>query len=160
MMSSKVSKTRLESQFARRYCQMFSTGLSSGAREGSQIGVMFLHDEAGRGVPAGAIEEQHGMRADRDVGRDLLEMPLHRIGVSAGQRERRAHSAGRTNGAEQKGALITLVSRLARPRSPPRPLAHEAVLLTDARLILEPNLDGRSLRQIGQMDVQDLGEVS
>ena len=32
--SSKVSKTRLESQFPRKYCQMFSTGLSSGAREG------------------------------------------------------------------------------------------------------------------------------
>src|SRR5215212_3110689 len=29
-----VSNTRFESQFWRRYCQMFSTGLSSGAREG------------------------------------------------------------------------------------------------------------------------------
>ena len=110
-------------------------------------------------MPAGAIEDQHGMRADRDVGRDLLEMPLHRIGVGAGQRERPTHCARRTNGAEQIGALITLVSRLARSCSAPRPLAHEAVLLTDARLILKPNLDRRSLRQIGQVDVQDLGEV-
>ena len=39
-MSSAVSKTRLESQLARRYCRMFSTGLSSGTREGNRIGVM------------------------------------------------------------------------------------------------------------------------
>jgi len=30
-----------ESQLARRYCQTFSTGFSSGEREGSKIGVMF-----------------------------------------------------------------------------------------------------------------------
>ena len=32
--SSKDLKTRLESQLSRRYCQMFSTGLSSGERGG------------------------------------------------------------------------------------------------------------------------------
>src|SRR3984957_16664271 len=31
-----------ESQFWRRYCQTFSTGFSSGAREGREIGVMLL----------------------------------------------------------------------------------------------------------------------
>src|ERR1700735_2650952 len=41
MMASTFSKTRLESQFWRRYCQIFSTGFSSGAREGRKIGVMF-----------------------------------------------------------------------------------------------------------------------
>jgi hypothetical protein len=38
--------------------------------------------------------------------------------------------------AEQIGALVTLVGRLARARSPSPPLPHQAVLLADARLIL------------------------
>jgi hypothetical protein len=42
MMSSKVSKTRFESQLTRKYCQIFSTGFSSGAREGKKIRVMFF----------------------------------------------------------------------------------------------------------------------
>ena len=33
-------KTMLESQFSRSYCQMFSTGLSSGERGGSETRVM------------------------------------------------------------------------------------------------------------------------
>src|SRR5215217_7170633 len=41
-MASWLSKTRFESQFWRRYCQMFSTGLSSGAREGRKTRVMFF----------------------------------------------------------------------------------------------------------------------
>jgi hypothetical protein len=39
-MASQFSKTVFESQFWRRYCQTFSTGFSSGAREGRKIGVM------------------------------------------------------------------------------------------------------------------------
>jgi hypothetical protein len=39
-------------------------------------------------------------------------------------------------------------------------LPHEAVLLPDPRLILKPNLDRRSLPQVGQMDVQNFSEVS
>jgi hypothetical protein len=40
-MSSYVSKTRFESQLPRKYCQMFSCGFNSGAREGRKTGVMF-----------------------------------------------------------------------------------------------------------------------
>src|SRR4051794_14467806 len=42
MISSSVLKTRFESQVWRRYCQMFSTGFSSGARDGSRMMVMFF----------------------------------------------------------------------------------------------------------------------
>ncbi len=41
MISSWVSKTRLQSQFARMYCQICSTGFSSGERDGRNIRVMF-----------------------------------------------------------------------------------------------------------------------
>ncbi len=40
--ASEVSKTRAESQVWRRYCQMFSTGFSSGARDGRKTSVRFF----------------------------------------------------------------------------------------------------------------------
>jgi hypothetical protein len=55
-------------------------------------------------VPACPIEDQHGMRADRDIGRNLVEVELHRLGVGEGQRQPRADAASRTDGAEQIGA--------------------------------------------------------
>jgi hypothetical protein len=58
---------------------------------------VFGHEEVGRRVPAGAIEDQHGVRAGRGVGRDLIEMKLHRLGVGARERQRRADAAGRTS---------------------------------------------------------------
>src|SRR6202050_4702524 len=47
------------------------------------------------------------------------------------KRQRRA----RADGAEQIGAVVALVGRLARARSPSRPLPHEAVVLADAGLV-------------------------
>src|SRR5215216_6279448 len=136
-MASWLSKTRFESQFWRRYCQMFSTGLSSGAREGRKMSVMFLrHGEPGCGVPAGAVEEQHGVGAAPNHARDLVEMELHGLAVGIGHGERGAGCARRADGAEQIGALVALVGGLARARAAPRPLPHEAVLLADAGFVL------------------------
>ncbi len=74
---------------------MFSTGFSSGARDGSQIGGDIVgHVELARRVPACAIEDQHGMGARSDVARDLIEMKLHRLGVGMRKRQRRADAAG------------------------------------------------------------------
>lgn len=39
------------------------------------------------------------------------------------------------------------------------PLAHDAILLADVRVILEPDLDGRSLRQVRGVCAQRVGEV-
>jgi hypothetical protein len=125
------------------YWQTFSTGLSSGAREGRDRRDVLGHDEIGRGVPASAIEEEHGMRADSDVAADFLEMELHRLSVGKRQRQRRALALGRTDGAEEIGALVALVGGLSRPRSSPRPLPHEAVFLADARFVLKPDFDRR-----------------
>ena len=139
---------------------MFSTGFSSGARDGNRIGVMFFgHAELAGRVPSGAIEQQHGVRALGDVARDLVEVELHRFGVGEGQRERRALAARRADRAEEIGVLVALIGGLARPRSAPRPLPDEAVLLADAGLVLEPDFDRRSRRQIGQMRLQRRGEV-
>ena len=84
-------KTRLESQLSRMNCQMFSTGFNSGHFGGSGMRVMLRgHDEVARQVPAGLIEQENGMLAGRDLGGDLGEVQVHRLGVAAGQDERRA----------------------------------------------------------------------
>ena len=121
----------------RKNSQTFSTGFSSGAREGKKIGVMLSgHLELAGGVPSGAVEQQHGVGALGDVARDFVEMELHHVGVGVGQRQRRADPARRADRAEQIGVVITLVGWLARPRSAPGPLPNVAVLLADAGFVL------------------------
>jgi hypothetical protein len=87
-------------------------------------------------------------------------MELHRLGVGERQRERRSDASGGTNGAEEIGALIALIGRLAGPRSSPGPLPHEAVLLADAGFILEPDLERRRRRQAVEMGAQRAREIS
>jgi len=50
--------------------------------------MFFWHVEFGSGVPPGAVEQQHGMRALGDVARDFLKVVLHRFCVGIEQRER------------------------------------------------------------------------
>jgi hypothetical protein len=115
---------------------MFSTGFNSGARDGRNRGDVARHVELGGGVPSGAVEQQDGVGSLGDVAGDFVEMELHRLGVGEGQRERRPDASGGTNGAEEIGALIALIGRLAGPRSSLGPLPHQAVLLADARFVL------------------------
>ena len=116
---------------------MFSTGLSSGAREGRKIGVMLsgtsslpvmCHPARSRSSAAWA--------PSAPFARDFVEVKLHHVGVGVGQRERGADPTGGANGAEQIGVVVALVGRLARSRSALGPLAHEAVLLADPGLAL------------------------
>src|SRR3954454_13570398 len=142
MISSNVLKTRLESQVWRRYCQMFSTGFSSGARDGSRMMVMFFGMLRAPVVCQPARSSSSGMGAPFDGAGDLVEVELHGLRVGEGQRQGGTRAAGRADGAEQVRAFVALVGWLPRSRSAPRPLPHEAVLLADAGLVLEPDLDG------------------
>jgi hypothetical protein len=65
---------------------MFSTGFSSGAREGRKTSVMFFRgDEVASGVPAGAVEQQNGVSALGDDEGDLVQVELHGLGIGVGQ---------------------------------------------------------------------------
>ena len=136
MMSSQVSKTRFESQLPCRNCQMFSTGFSSGARDGRKIGVMLSGTSSLPVVchPARS-RSRTSVGALGDVARDFVEVELHHVSVGVGQRERGPDAPGGTNGAEEVGAFVALVG-LTRPRSAPGPLPNLAVLLADAGLVL------------------------
>src|ERR1700733_7587267 len=110
-------------------------------------------------MPSGAIEQQDGVCAFSDIARDLVEVKLHHVGVRVGQRESRSDTPSRTDRAEQISVVVSLVSRLCRPRSAPGPLAHEAVLLANSGLVLEPYLDRRRLGQTVEMSLQRAWEV-
>jgi hypothetical protein len=126
-----------ESQFWRRYCQTFSTGFSSGAREGNQIGVM-LAGIFSSGVvcqPASRqrkrcaeVEDENGVRAGSDIARDFVDVELHRLGVGERERQGRAFAESGADRAEQIGVLVALIGGLPGPGSAPRPLAHETGL--------------------------------
>jgi hypothetical protein len=92
-------------------------------------------------VPAGAVEQERGMGSALHSAGDFVEMKLHGLGVGEGERQGGTGAAGRADGTKQVGALVALVGRLAGPCSAPCPLPHKAVLLADAGLVLEPDLD-------------------
>ena len=117
------------------------------------------HSQLGRRVPAGAVEDENGLRVGSNLGRDLVEIELHHLSVGEGQRQRCALAPSGADRAEEIGVLIALIGGLAGPRSAPRRLPDKAVLLADARFVLEPDFDRRSFGQVPQMRAQNLGEV-
>ena len=54
-------------------------------------------------MPPGLIEIEDGVGARRYLGRDFIEVPLHGLGVAAGQNQGRTDAALGTNGAEDIG---------------------------------------------------------
>lgn len=99
------------------------------------------------------------MASSGDGSGYLLEVKLHGVSVGEGQRQACADAAHGADGAKQVGALVALIGGLRWPRSAPRPLADAAVLLADARLVLEPDLDAFATRYAAEMRREDAGEV-
>jgi hypothetical protein len=86
-------------------------------------------------------------------------MELHGVGVGQRQSKRCALWVRWTDGAEEIGALVALVGRLTGPRTAAGPLPDEAVLLADARFVLEPDFNSGIGWQIGKMGAQRAREV-
>src|SRR3954452_11932577 len=85
MISSSVLKTRFESQVWRRYCQMFSTGFSSGARDGSRMMEMFFGMLKAPVVCQPARSSSSAAcGAPFDGAGDLVEVELHGLRVGEG----------------------------------------------------------------------------
>jgi hypothetical protein len=119
----------------------------------------FWHDEFVRSVPAGAIEQQHGMGATLDVPADLIDVELHGKGVGKRQRQAGTFSFRGADGAEQIGVLVALIGRL--PRAGPAfcPEPDDPVLLPDPRFVLKPDLDRLALGEVGEVGGQRPREV-
>lgn len=99
------------------------------------------------------------MSALGDVERDLVDVELHGLGVGEGQCQSRPDAARGADCAEEIGALVALVGGLDRPRAAPGPLPDEAVLLADARFVLEPDLDGLAAGYGPDMGLERAREV-
>lgn len=99
------------------------------------------------------------MGAAGDTTRNFVEMQLHAVSADKREREACRFAARRTDGAEQPGIDVTLVGGLTWLRASLGPLPDDTVLLTDPGLVLEPDLDRLSLRQMASMSAQDTGEV-
>src|SRR5262245_15321765 len=95
-------------------------------------------------VPAGLVEQDDSRRTRYDVARNRVQMLPHgpTIGVRKGQRG--TDVASRADGTEDIGILVALISGLAWAAATLGPLIDEAVLLSNARLVLEPDLNRRS----------------
>ena len=110
-------------------------------------------------MPAGPVHQDNGVGIALHTTADFVEMLLHGMGICPRHHQRRADAAGRTYGARQTGAFVSLVRRLARPGSPFRPQAHLTVLLTDPGFVLEPDFYSPALRQMAYVGFERSGEV-
>ena len=97
-----------------------------------------------RHMPAGLIEQQHGVRAVGDVFGDFSQMRVHRIGVAFGQDEGRALAVLGRDRAENIGRGGAPVLGRGGPRAALRPAPGELVLLADARLVGEADSMSRA----------------
>src|SRR5216684_359395 len=110
-------------------------------------------------VPAGLIEQQHGVGARCDGARDFGQMQRHRGGVAARQDEAGGSPLGRANGAEDVGRAGALIVRRRGPGAAPRPSPGDLVLLADPSLVLKPDFY-RLARRVALGDlIEALGEV-
>jgi len=120
-------------------------------RRQRQNGDVARHDELVREMPAGLIEEEHGMLAGRDLGGDLGQMQAHRLGMTVRQHECRALALTGADRAEDVGRRGSLIVRRAGTAAAPGPAAGDLVLLADPGFISEPDfyVGGRNALLVG-----------
>jgi hypothetical protein len=96
-------------------------------------------------LPAGLIDQQHGVRSRRDLGGDFGEMEVHRLRVAAWHDQGRALAVLGTDRAEDISRGGSLIFGSAWTRAALGPAPGDLVLLPDARLVGEPDLYGAGL---------------
>ena len=139
---------------------MFSTGLSSGEREGQQDDGEVLRDLQLVGlVPTSPVHEDDGVSPGGDIAADLIEVHFHGACVGPRQHKRRALATAGADRAEQIGVLVALVGRQARPRAGLGPKTGPAVLLAEPGFVLKPDFDRLALGQMAYVCCQRAGEV-
>jgi len=111
------------------------------------------------GVPSGLVEHEDGMGAWADLGGDFVEVPLHGLGVAAGQDEGGADAALGADGAEDVGRFGALIVRRPRPGAALGPAPRDLVLLADAGFVLPSDFYLGVCRQPGPDRFQLGGEA-
>lgn len=93
-------------------------------------------------MPSGTVGDHSGVDMRGQLGADLVEMQLHHNGIGAGQDETDRRIPLRTESAEDIGILVARVDGNGRTRSLGGPAMGAAALLTYARFVLAPQLNG------------------
>jgi len=106
-----------------------------------------------------AVEHEGGMGARGDLPADLGQMQRHDLGVGGWDDEGRRGAALWTDGAEDIGPFVALIARRTGPCASFGPDAGQCALLTNARLVLEPDFDGLVFGVVGEPCRDHCGEV-
>jgi hypothetical protein len=96
------------------------------------------HDQLGREVPSGLIEQEHRMPPRRDLCGDLRQVQVHRRCIAVGEDQAGRESFRRADGAEDvgRGGALVFWRRWARSTFAPAPC--DLVLLCDPGFVAEP----------------------
>ena len=97
------------------------------------------------------------MSAWRDHLGDLRKMQVHRLGVAGRQDQGCALALSRADGAEDVGRGGALIAGRARSRATLGPPAGNLVLLTDPRLIREPDFYLSAIACLSTRDLLQAG---
>ncbi len=126
---------------------MFSTGFSSGERDGSRMMVRFFGTLS---LPvlchparSGTIHQDDGVGFGGDVAADLVKMYPHGRCVGEGQHEGGPLAPPGADGAEVVGVGVSLIGGQAWACSGLGPNSRAAVLLPQPGFVLKPDLDPR-----------------
>src|SRR5215218_2259111 len=148
---------------------MFSTGFNSGARAGSSTSVRLSGTtrSLARCHLARSISMTPwapGATACATSARCRLMgagswVQAHGLRVASGQDQGRALTLLRADRPEDVDRVRSLVVRGAGPSSPPGPAPGNLVLLSDARLVLPPQLYGGAVGEARPDRLQDGGET-
>src|SRR5438309_11691315 len=97
-------------------------------------------------VPAGTIEDYHGVGISGDLAADLAEVVVHDGGIADRHHQRRDHARRRADRTKQIGRGEAEIFWRHRPAAGLPPYPGQAVLLANASLVLKPYLDSRTGR--------------
>src|SRR5205085_6320267 len=97
-------------------------------------------------VPAGTIEDYHGVGISGDLAADLAEVVVHGGGIADRHDQRRRLARRRADRTKHIGRGEAEVLWCNRPTAGLPPHPGQAVLLADASLVLKPYLDSRTGR--------------
>ncbi len=110
-------------------------------------------------MPAGSVADKYGVSFRRDLGADLDEMFVHRLGVRVGHDHGGSDGAVGADGAEDVGGDMPVVANHPGARADRGPDVGVTAFLTYARFILEPDFERTADRGFRQRGFDQVREV-
>jgi hypothetical protein len=99
------------------------------------------HGELWREMPAGPVEEQHGVGAGCQLLGEGSQEQRHGLGRGAWQGQRKGLLGAGPAGGEQVEAVVALIREAGRAHAALVPAVADPALLAEPRFILAPELD-------------------